>query len=119
MKTYVAAAAILLASAGAAFSQSIPPIPCIDEDFAVTADSCSNEPGLGFDTNGPGTLDSNGTSSIDQPTTPMGVTPLTVPNDPLGENIANNPFGGGPVPDPEINTPIGTGGITTPLIQSQ
>jgi hypothetical protein len=118
MKTYLAAAAILFASAGAASSQSVLPVPCIDDQFAVTADSCSNEPGLGFDDNGPGTLDNNDTSSIEQPSMPMGIAPLTVPNDPLGNNIANNPFGGGPVPDPETNTTIGTGGITTPLIQS-
>lgn len=118
MKTYLAAAAILLASAGAAFSQSVPAEPCADEEFSVTTGSCSNEPGLGLDANGPGTIDNSNTMAIEQPTTPQGVAPLIVPNDPLGNNIMNNQFGSGPVPNPEIGGSTSIGGVTSPLIQS-
>jgi hypothetical protein len=105
MNRYLAAAALLLASAGAASAQTI--IPCINTDpMADTTGECGAAPITVPGQSAPGAaaqgatssgldnpIDSGTTSAIPQPATPQGMPPLVVPNDPLGQGIDQNPFG--------------------------
>jgi len=104
MNRSLIAAAILLAGASVASSQTI--VPCIDTDpMADQSGACAAAPML--PSTQPGTLDqgavagSSGsaidpgtTSAIPQPATPQGMQPLVVPNDPLGHGVEQKPLGG-------------------------
>ena len=105
MKRYLAAAALLLASAGAASAQTI--IPCINTDpMADTTGECGAAPIPVPGQSAPATveqgnasngldnpIDSGTTSAIPQPATPQGMPQLVVPNDPLGQGVNQNPLG--------------------------
>jgi hypothetical protein len=121
MNRYLAAAAILLASAAAAPAQTI--IPCLDTDpIADPSGACAAAPTTGLSDQGStGTLDQgidqNSTSAIPEPATPQGMGPLVVPNDPLGQGVSRNPFGSS---GSSIGTPSsinGNGGISSPGVQ--
>lgn len=112
MKTSIAACAILLASAGAGWSQSA--LPCDPSDPADMTDSCSTAPSEGSGSSIQGTFDQGTTSAIPQPQTPQGMTPLVVPNDPL-DNLNQNPIGTFQMPGTSGNGT--TGGITSPSIK--
>ena len=113
MKTLVAAA-ILFASAGAAWTQDA--IPCSDPSGLDATGSCSTAPSTEFDLNEAGTLDQGLTSAIPQPPAPNG-DPLVVPNDPLGNSVGNNPITGGtPLRVPQTNS-SGNSGISSPSTQ--
>jgi hypothetical protein len=122
MNKFLAAAAILLASATAASAQTI--IPCLDNDpTADTSGACAAAPTTGVPdqsssgTAGQGTfgIDPNATSAIPEPSPPQGMGPLVVPNDPLGLGIDQNPFGSLSTGTPSgIN---GNGAISSPAIR--
>ena len=127
MNRYFATVVILLASATAASAQTI--IPCLDTDpMADTSGACSAAPTTRLPNQGAnGTLDQgtlnqatpgidqNPTSAIPQPSTPQGMGPLVVPNDPLGNGIDQNPLGSSRVSQPSgIN---GNGAISSTAIR--
>lgn len=115
MKTFIASCGILLAGTVAAWSQTT--TTCDPTDPSDMTGSCSSMPG---DSEGgsaiQGTFDQGTTSAIPQPQQPQGMAPLIVPNDPLGNNLGQNPIG---TFTPGGSTGNGlTGGITSPSIQS-
>lgn len=126
MNRYLAAVALLLASAGAASAQTI--IPCINTDpMADTSGECGAAPitvpgqsapgaaGQGATSNNlDNPIDPGTTSAIPQPATPQGMPPLVVPNDPLGQGINQNPLGGSSGSSTGIN---GNGAISSPTIK--
>jgi hypothetical protein len=122
MRTYLAAAAILLASAGAASSQTV--APCTDSDLNFdTSGSCAAAPSISQDNldvpASPG-IDPGTTSSIRRAPTPLGMAPLVVPNDPLGQSTGQNPIGSGNSIGGSQTGTFGNGGnsgITSPAIR--
>ena len=124
MNKYLATAVILLGSVAAASAQTI--IPCLDTDpTADPSGACSAAPTIGLSDQGSfGSLDQSGqaidqdtTSAIPGPSIPQGMAPLIVPNDPLGQSVGQNPFGGS---GSSIGTPSGingNGGISSPGVQ--
>jgi hypothetical protein len=122
MNKYLATAAILIAGATAASAQTI--IPCLSTDpSADVSGACSAAPTTSLpnqnssDTLNQGAfaIDPNATSAIPEPSTPQGMAPLVVPNDPLGHGIDQNPLGRSSVGTPSgIN---GNGAISSPAIR--
>jgi len=90
---------------------------CDPTDPSDMTGSCSSVPGeIEGGSNIQGTFDQGATSAIPQPQEPQGMAPLIVPNDPLGNNLGQNPLG---IFTPGGSTGSGlTGGITSPTIQS-
>jgi hypothetical protein len=65
-------------------------------------------------------IDPGTTSSIRQAPTPLGMAPLVVPNDPLGQSIGQNPVGSGNSIGGTQSSPFGNGGnggISSPAIR--
>jgi len=120
MNKYAAAAAILLASTGIAAAQTV--IPCTSTDPSADVNGeCSSAPTTALpDTadrldQGLSGIDQNPTSAIPEPSTPQGMPPIEVPNDPLGHGIDQNPLGSSSVNQPSgIN---GNGAISSPAIR--
>ena len=132
MKTLVMATAMLMAAASAGWAQTAND-SCGDVIGNPNA-TCPSvmDPGAGGSFNSEaapgssnGIIDSQLTGSIQNPspdigfgiTEPNGTPPVTVPIDPLGRNIGQNPFGGGNqigIPKPSTS---GNSGVISPSIR--
>lgn len=132
MKTLVMATVILLAGASTGWAQtandscgdviSNPNATCPSVMDPDAGGSVNSEAAPGSSN---GIIDNELTGSIQNPspdigfgiTEPNGTPPVTVPIDPLGRNVGQNPFGGGSqigIPSPGTS---GNGGMSRPSIR--
>ncbi|MEQ1953623.1 hypothetical protein [Mesorhizobium sp. CN2-181] len=132
MKTLVMATLVLFAGAGGSWAQATND-SCGDVISNPNA-SCPSvmDPSAGGSVNSQaapgssnGLIDNQTTGSIQNPpidtgfgiTSPNTMPPVPVQNDPLGQNIGQNPFGGGNqigIPRPRS---LGTNGVSVPSIR--
>jgi hypothetical protein len=145
MRTFVAATAILLAGASAGWAQTLGsscgdvinnPAATCPSVMAPSAGGSFNSGTAGSNGSGGPVIDNDVTGSIVEDATPnptlpsvgasRDMPPLEVPIDPLGQNVGQNPYGGGnrigipraaPFGNSGIGSASGSGGIASPSIR--